>query len=63
MTTSNQRHYVALDGLRGMAALVVLVFHAQQAIGAKLWLPASYLAVDFFFMLSGFIIAMAYEEK
>ncbi len=47
-----------LDGLRGVAACVVLWFHLS--------LPGfrhGYLAVDFFFMLSGFVIAFAYQKK
>lgn len=43
----------ALDGLRGLAAMVVVVFHFSPG-----W--AGYLAVDFFFVLSGFIISYSY---
>jgi peptidoglycan/LPS O-acetylase OafA/YrhL len=58
--------FVALDGLRGIAAIAVAVRHAPF-----LWpdgFPAhafreSYLAVDFFFVLSGFVIAHAYEQR
>ena len=53
--------YEALDGLRGLAAIGVLCFHLS-IIG----LPVAthgYLAVDFFFMLSGFVIAHAYSRK
>jgi peptidoglycan/LPS O-acetylase OafA/YrhL len=50
---------VFLDGLRGISALVVVFFHLSSAR-----LPMhGYLAVDFFFMLSGYVIAGAYEDK
>ncbi|HEV2677866.1 MAG TPA: acyltransferase [Aliidongia sp.] len=54
--------FVALDGLRGVAALAVVVFHYSIHLGHPL-LPNAYLAVDFFFALSGFVIAHAYERK
>ncbi|MDR3764740.1 MAG: acyltransferase [Acidobacteriota bacterium] len=55
-----QHQYVLLDGLRGMAALFILFRHVPFA-----HIPASrsYLAVDLFFILSGFVIAFAYDEK
>jgi peptidoglycan/LPS O-acetylase OafA/YrhL len=51
-----------LDTLRGMAAIGVLLFHLS-IIGAPQLAPRGYLAVDFFFMLSGFVISLAYEGK
>lgn len=51
-----------LDGMRGMAALVVLAFHiAQQHSLAAL--PFAGLAVDFFYVLSGFVVAHSYETR
>ena len=55
--------YVALDGLRGVAAMVVLLYHALGETFGITPLRGGYLAVDFFFMLSGFVIARAYEQK
>ena len=51
--------YAVLDGLRGLAALCVVLFHA----GGRRFVPGGYLAVDFFFALSGFVIAFAYEDR
>ena len=57
---NEKRHFVGLDGLRGVAALSVALIHWFGARGS---LPRGYLAVDFFFMLSGFVIAHAYEAR
>lgn len=55
-------HYEILDGLRGVAALMVLVFHVFDACSENI-LPHGYLAVDFFFILSGFVIGYAYDDR
>jgi peptidoglycan/LPS O-acetylase OafA/YrhL len=47
-----------LDGLRGIAALAVLLHHVFVVPGSK-----GYLAVDFFFMLSGYVMARTYEAR
>lgn len=51
-----------LDGMRGVAAFVVLVFHIvqQRTLAA---LPFAGLAVDFFYVLSGFVVAHSYEAR
>ncbi|WP_419805853.1 acyltransferase family protein [Terriglobus sp.] len=54
--------FAALDGLRGVAALAVILFHLPGMLG-PVRLPHGYLAVDFFFMLSGFVLAYAYGER
>ncbi|WP_245317674.1 acyltransferase [Rhizobium sp. N122] len=51
-----------LDELRGIAALSVVLLHASQTFGFGLASHA-YLAVDFFFCLSGFVLANAYDQK
>lgn len=50
-----------LDGIRGIAALVVVARHWSMLFGTTL--HYSYLAVDLFFMMSGFVIAHAYDGK
>jgi len=63
LATGSSRRYAALDALRGVAALAVVAYHI--GVGLKLpWLaPRGYLAVDFFFVLSGFVLARAYGER
>lgn len=55
--------YVALDGLRGLAALSVVLYHAGVGLHRRWLVPRGYLAVDFFFVLSGFVLARAYGER
>jgi peptidoglycan/LPS O-acetylase OafA/YrhL len=54
--------YVALDAMRGVAALLVVIFHAASLLRGH-WAPGGYLAVDLFFVLSGFVIAAAYDKR
>lgn len=59
-------HYNILDGLRGVAALIVVWFHIFEAYATSHIdqnLNHGYLAVDFFFILSGFVIAYAYDDR
>lgn len=62
-------HYALLDGLRGVAAMLVVwyhVFEGFQFAGNKPvidFINHGYLAVDFFFMLSGFVIGYAYDNR
>jgi peptidoglycan/LPS O-acetylase OafA/YrhL len=58
------RHvYLNLDALRGVAAISVMLYHFSPFITDGKVLPSSYLAVDLFFLLSGFVIAHAYDRK
>ena len=57
-----KEHYVILDGLRGVAALMVLVFHVFDACTSNI-IPHGYLAVDMFFVLSGFVIGYSYDDR
>lgn len=57
------RHkYAVLDGMRGIAAIAVMAMHYTWNAKYELFASAN-LAVDFFFMLSGFVIFHAYGEK
>jgi peptidoglycan/LPS O-acetylase OafA/YrhL len=59
-------HYPILDGLRGVAALLVVIFHVVEAhypLYPAHPIHHGYLAVDFFFLLSGFVIGYAYDDR
>ena len=59
-------HYPILDGLRGVAALLVVLFHVFEANATSHLdqiINHGYLAVDFFFLLSGFVIGYAYDDR
>ncbi|HEY5107133.1 MAG TPA: acyltransferase [Caulobacteraceae bacterium] len=58
----SQQRFTVLDGLRGVAAIAVVLYHANLQLRLPYFLPRAYLAVDFFFVLSGFVIAHAYEN-
>lgn len=59
-------HYELLNGLRGVAALMVVLYHVFEGFATS---PIDqrfnhgYLAVDFFFILSGFVIGYAYDDR
>lgn len=62
MTNAAER-FATLDGIRAVAALLVVAIHAPKLFP---WLPAHnglYLAVDLFFCLSGFVLARTYRER
>lgn len=59
-------HYNLLDGLRGVAALTVVCFHLFEAFATShidQKINHGYLAVDFFFILSGFVMGYAYDDR
>lgn len=58
MTT---KRFHSLDGLRGVCALSVVLFHAADLFRPGTLLPHGFLAVDMFFILSGFVIALNYD--
>lgn len=58
--------YELLDGLRGVAALMVIFYHVGECFATSTrdqWINHGYLAVDFFFVLSGFVIGYAYDGR
>ena len=58
--------YEILDGLRGVAAIMVVIFHLFETYskGAAFQIVNhGYLAVDFFFVLSGFVVGYAYDDR
>ena len=59
-------HYDLLDGLRGVAALSVVCFHLFEAYATSHLdqrINHGYLAVDFFFIRSGFVVGYAYDDR
>ena len=67
-------HYALLDGLRGVAAILVLFYHVFEGFsfaeltngagdGLIRTLNHGHIAVDFFFMLSGFVLSYAYDDR
>jgi peptidoglycan/LPS O-acetylase OafA/YrhL len=62
----SKSHYEILDGLRGVAAILVVTFHVLETYSGDRFhqiINHGYLAVDFFFVLSGFVVAYAYDDR
>ena len=62
----SKKHYEILDGLRGVTAILVVAFHVFETFSGDRFhqiINHGYLAVDFFFMLSGFVVAYAYDDR
>src|SRR6195952_4923219 len=62
----SKKHYPILDGLRGVAALLVVAFHVLETYSGNRFnqvINHGYLGVDFFFLLSGFVVAYAYDDR
>ena len=64
---ASKKHYPILDGLRGVASVMVIIFHVLETFaGGNRFVQIinhGYLAVDFFFLLSGFVVAYAYDDR
>ena len=63
--TPAPRRYLALDSLRGIAALFIVFYHMGPFGWVASWRPfqSGWMMVDFFFVLSGFVIAMSYGGR
>ena len=61
-TAQPRRSYQTLDGLRAIGALLVITRHVPQYFG-PIRAPESYLAVDLFYLVSGFVVAHAYGQR
>jgi len=63
----SKSHYQILDGLRGVASIIVVSFHVFETFNVgnpfDQVINHGYLAVDFFFVLSGFVVAYAYDDR
>ena len=63
---ASKPRYEILDGLRGVASIMVIFFHIMETYSkgpAFQIINHGYLAVDFFFVLSGFVIGYAYDDR
>ncbi|MCX2480483.1 acyltransferase [Pedobacter sp. MC2016-15] len=61
-----KHHFEILDGLRGIAAIAVVIFHFMEMAYldyTQNFIAHGFLAVDFFFCLSGFVIGYAYDDR
>ena len=61
-----KQHFEILDGLRGLAAVAVVIFHFMEwtfTDPSQNFIGHGFLAVDFFFCLSGFVIGYAYDDR
>jgi peptidoglycan/LPS O-acetylase OafA/YrhL len=58
----DRRSFQTLDGLRGVGAFLVVMRHVPQFFG-PIRVPESFLAVDLFYLVSGFVVAHAYETR
>lgn len=63
---ASKPRYDILDGLRGVAAVFVVIFHLFETYSSGIpyqIINHGYLAVDFFFVLSGFVVGYAYDDR
>jgi len=66
LNLQSKPHFEILDGLRGVAALAVVLFHFMEwayTDFSENFIAHGFLAVDFFFCLSGFVIGYAYDDR
>lgn len=58
-----RERYVLLDGLRGLAAVIIVIHHFTAVSGMHETFASAAIAVDFFFCLGGFVIAHTYHAR
>jgi peptidoglycan/LPS O-acetylase OafA/YrhL len=66
MRLKSKPRFEGLDGLRGVAAITVVIFHIFEIFSgdpAHQIINHGYLAVDFFYVLSGFVLGYAYDDR
>lgn len=56
-------HFIVLDAARGYAAIAVVIYHTMELFHIRGMFSGSFLAVDLFFLMSGFVIAFSYEKR
>lgn len=65
--SDSKQHFLLLDALRGVASIVVVLMHLFEVYAEgdfhKMLIGHGYLGVDFFFMLSGYVMAHAYDDR
>src|ERR1700733_9805135 len=62
MTDYTKHRFYVLDGMRGIAAIIVMLYHFYLDMHLR-YFKNSFVAVDFFFVLSGFVLCHAYGNK
>ncbi|RWY48570.1 acyltransferase family protein [Mucilaginibacter gilvus] len=65
-TLKTKQHFEILDGMRGVGAMAVVAFHFMEMVYtdySQNFIAHGFLAVDFFFCLSGFVIGYAYDNR
>ena len=65
LSNNSKPHFQILNGLRGVAAIMVVWFHVFEGFATSLLdqrINHGYLAVDFFFLFSGFVIGFGYDD-
>lgn len=63
MNPKDLQYFHYLNGMRGLAALIIVMYHRRFWFGSAEFAGHAYLGVDFFFMLSGFVLVHAYEQQ
>ena len=62
-TPASHHRFHLLDALRGLVAVFVVLVHAPAYLQTRIPIHNAFLGVDFFFCLSGFVIAFSYERR